>query len=1015
MLACLAGDGAAGRPPEVSTSSYVEEEPVAQLATLVVDRCHLSATCALFGSSTANVRATVRCLGRTNGLRDRSLRDAVAVVLRGGAPAATMARDVQRAGALGLVLINHDDRPWCPSADGTSEAVRIPVVVVAAAVAARLVDGAEVALTIGDTARDYASPRDAAQLLEAESSPRRHRSLSRARTTSRRRASSSGSDERRSPLRRADERVHSPVSWRSRSPSPPLRRAPSSPGATLVSSATPKQRPTRRRRQEQLLHSVQKSLSERPLRATSAPRRRRYASSDDDSEAEPDDAGGALPPRGGRSLLFMFLDAVMVETKLLVVRHGFLAVGGTVLIAITVLALLRSLLGLLPSPALAAPSVYRMGDGALAQGGTLSMDGVMYIALCGLALMLLSSDGGGAAARSVYTAAQRHASATRRHAAEGVPLAPRLVIPDNALSVDPSPHMAGELPPPKRLGSTSSVVMQQPSWAGSAIRSTSPSFAEQTPVRNSAAADGSASVFVTVMPAEQQSVRRSLLMPPSEPEQQPAAAVIPTISSLSTRRRPSERLAALEAAEMAAAKERKRQAGIYRKGRAAAVAAAPPQPEPEPEHSYVSAVLSEDQVAALSGVWEAVGKDHTRGPDVTESLRLSFREDGSVFGGPVQRLGHEDRSPEVVDAATGDIFKLVDGRVDVSGWLSFTQLYRDGAATRWEARLTSYSATADAAVAGGQPEMIGGSWEGDCNGFFTARLLHSLSPLKADTETVTVLRHRRAGQQDDASSGEVERAGAAKLEAELEEISGVLASQEAAVDIRMEVARHPRTDTGSGREGSLSPVQRMYTHRASSPTPAHQGNASDAVLVNSQAPEQEPATAATSATVFEDPRLRRVAAVRTTKRIVRHPDSPVRMVSPNRQRSPESVRVRRANRPDAAAAAERSDIAQEEFLMARLARAKSRSLSPRQKRAAGANKEDEGDGVRSASSWLDPGGRQAAERSAMRALRMEREQQQQVVVAGLAARGAGISTGSFEKLRNKFFRACADEAAHCGQ
>jgi hypothetical protein len=77
--------------------------------------------------------------------------------------------------------------------------------------------------------------------------------------------------------------------------------------------------------------------------------------------------------------------------------------------------------------------------------------------------------------------------------------------------------------------------------------------------------------------------------------------------------------------------------------------------------------------------------------------------------------------------------------------------------------------------------------------------------------------------------------------------------------------------------------------------------------------------------------------------------------------------------------------------------------------------EEEGDGVRSAASHVDPGGRQAAERSAMRALRMEREQQQQVVMGGLAARGAGITPGSFENLRNKFFRACADEAAHCGR
>jgi hypothetical protein len=175
-------------------------------------------------------------------------------------------------------------------------------------------------------------------------------------------------------------------------------------------------------------------------------------------------------------------------------------------------------------------------------------------------------------------------------------------------------------------------------------------------------------------------------------------------------------LAALEAAETAAAEERKRQADLYRKGRAAAVQPQPqPQPEPEPEpeglrrhgveHRSVSAVLSVEEVAVLSGVWEALGKEQEHGPNVQETLRLSFREDGSVFGGPVQRLGYEDQSP-VVESESGDLFKLVDGRVDVSGWLAFTQLYRDGAATRWEARLVGYSMTGDAAAVGGQLEMV---------------------------------------------------------------------------------------------------------------------------------------------------------------------------------------------------------------------------------------------------------------------------------------------------------------------
>jgi hypothetical protein len=246
-----------------------------------------------------------------------------------------------------------------------------------------------------------------------------------------------------------------------------------------------------------------------------------------------------------------------------------------------------------------------------------------------------------------------------------------------------------------------------------------------------------------------------------------------------------------------------------------------------------------------------------------------------------------------------------------------------------------------------------------------------------------------------------------------EEISGVLASQEALDEsrlrLRTEGGRQPQTDRDtSSTDSSVSPVQRMFTQPLASCAP--QGTA-DAVLVNS-APE--PPSPVTSTTLFADHRSGHDAAgarVRGPRRA-----SPVRVVSSGRRRSPDSsARGRRATRPGAVdVAAERSDAAKEEFLTARLARARSKSLSPRQHRAAAAAEEN-ADGVRSASKRADPGGRQAAERSALRALRMEREQQQQVVVAGLAARGAGITTSSFEKLRNKFFRACADEAALCGR
>jgi len=295
--------GGASSPPD---------RQAVQLATLVVDGTHrLHATAAQFGARTARIVAKVRTVANGESLRhtDRtSLRGTVAVVVRGGgAPAAATARAVQRAGALGLVLINGDDRPWCPSLSAGDNAadVRIPVCVAPASAAARLVDGADVSLAMGDTARDYTSPREATELLEAESSPhpishRRSRSRSRSRVRHFRRrhgsSSSSGSSDddgdghggegHQSPRRAVlpDERAQRSASWhQERSPSPGPARLDLPP-----SSATPK-RPPRRRRQEQLLHSVQRALTERPPSRANPPptaRRRRhlYADSDDDED-----------------------------------------------------------------------------------------------------------------------------------------------------------------------------------------------------------------------------------------------------------------------------------------------------------------------------------------------------------------------------------------------------------------------------------------------------------------------------------------------------------------------------------------------------------------------------------------------------------------------------------------------------------------------------------------------------------------------------------------------------------
>ena len=91
----------------------------------------------------------------------------------------------------------------------------------------------------------------------------------------------------------------------------------------------------------------------------------------------------------------------------------------------------------------------------------------------------------------VYTAAQRHASATR--AGGGTPLAPRLAIPDNVLVSTESPFAAGSLPPAKRrldpepepepetLPADGTWVGQGPATHSSWLESGAPAAAVRTP------------------------------------------------------------------------------------------------------------------------------------------------------------------------------------------------------------------------------------------------------------------------------------------------------------------------------------------------------------------------------------------------------------------------------------------------------------------------------------------------------------------------------------------------------
>ena len=173
--AARAGVSPDGRGPPSTTATPTATDHMRQrrrLATLRVDgRWTLHGAAARFGARVAAVRhAKARCLVDVRSLRhtDRtSLRDSVAVVVWGSVAAVDAARAVQRAGAKALVLINVDDQLLYPSPVSGEDAsdVRIPCVVVPAGAAGRLVDGADVSLTIGDADDEYVNPRDTAHLV----------------------------------------------------------------------------------------------------------------------------------------------------------------------------------------------------------------------------------------------------------------------------------------------------------------------------------------------------------------------------------------------------------------------------------------------------------------------------------------------------------------------------------------------------------------------------------------------------------------------------------------------------------------------------------------------------------------------------------------------------------------------------------------------------------------------------------------------------------------------------------
>ena len=561
----------------------------------------------------------------------------------------------------------------------------------------------------------------------------------------------------------------------------------------MLLATTPK-RVSRRSRQEKLLHSVRRTLTERPARSVSrSQRRRRYNSSDSDSDS---DKGDGAVTTVNRSLVYLVLDATLVELKLLVARHGYVPVGATILGSVLSLLSLHFLSEFSwASPTTERPT--RLGDGFFTQDGTMvvSLSTVVYVALCGMVLRMLfsGSDASGRRRASlpsrhdIFTAAQRHASATWRGAMNdatagaGVPLAPRLAIPDNALSAEQSPQMAGALPPPKR-GRLTLLPAQEPSMELSAwerYRTTSVgdgSYTADSSLQQTAPPELSSSLLRSPRHRKLDHQQVTMLAPTASASTVDVSTVVPPPSSIS-RLRPGSRIAALEAAESAAKAERERVAALRRsasssRGRRDQHHSAATAPAPSVEATLdrgwaAAAAPAAEAAAALSGIWEAVGRQEQDSQVdgsslLRELLRLNFRSDGTIVtitGGAVPTLDYsDDDEADAVDGHTGgdaqrlrgrtrqghpgcgpdgdkELFKVIEGDFDVaSGRLRFTQAYTDGAKTHWEARLVGYphgppalSSPSAGARPTESPKMVDGSWTGDCEGCFSATLLYTLT------------------------------------------------------------------------------------------------------------------------------------------------------------------------------------------------------------------------------------------------------------------------------------------------
>jgi hypothetical protein len=122
---------------------------------------------------------------------------------------------------------------------------------------------------------------------------------------------------------------------------------------------------------------------------------------------------------------------------------------------------------------------------------------------------------------------------------------------------------------------------------------------------------------------------------------------------------------------------------------------------------YIKGIWVPDTVGPfdVTGLWEMTGTNTDDDEVVTEHMWLEQTDlDGIIIGNDADEQGQRTDDPYAVKDAKWDGYTL-----------SFTQEYPDGAKTLWKAKVTRH--------ADGHLVMMGGQWAGDCNGFFTARIL----------------------------------------------------------------------------------------------------------------------------------------------------------------------------------------------------------------------------------------------------------------------------------------------------